>query len=351
MKQGSGNGAKLRLVRDEKFHRRTVLGGIAALLLLSTSPVLAHHLARSAQGLVGNADHLGALCMAALLMLLEPVHYAFHLLLAGGLIYAAWDRVRAARSLTRALAPLDARMLVAGEPFWQAARATGIDPARVRVVASLPTAALTAGIIRPLIYVSRELLDVLSQEELIAVLAHEGAHLTRRDPLRLSLFRFLACTLFWLPALRQLADDMADEAEVLADDKAREGGSLALATAILALAARVPDRALAAAVGFAQPSLLERRVRRLTGERVPARTHLTRNSLVGAFAALLLVWTSGIAAAAPRQRMAPHQSYCATHEHRALRHLFCRGARSAYICPHPGGSPSSLAVASDPLTA
>lgn len=343
-------------MRDEKFHRRTVLGGIAALLLLSTSPVLAHHLARGAQSLVGNADHLGALCMAALLILLEPVHYAFHLLLAGGLIYALWDRVRAARILKRALAPLDARMPAAGEPFWQVARDTGIDPARIRVVASLPTPALTAGIIRPLIYVSRELPDILSRQELIAVLAHEGAHLTRRDPMRLSLFRFLACTLFWLPALRHLAEDMADEAEVLADDEARQGRPLVLATALLALAGLASNRALPGTVGFANPSLLERRVRRLTGEQVVAHTHLTRISLLSAVAALLLVWTSGMAAAAPLTRVAPQESHCTGHKQAAFRHLFCLGhpfSRPAHVCPHESdlhSHPAGSSAPSQPLT-
>ena len=281
MRQNSQAWVKSTASREEEFHRRTVLGGIAVLLLLSTSPVFAHHLARGAQTLLGNADHVGALCVAALLMLLEPVHYAFHLLIIVGLAYAVWDRVRAARSLQHALAPLDARRPAEGEPFWQAARNIGIDPDRIRVVGCLPTPALTAGSLHPLIYVSRELADILSRDELIAVLAHEGAHLRRRDPLRLSLFRFLACTLFWLPAIRRLADDVADEAEVLADDEARRGRPLALATAILSLAGRAPSRALPVVVGFAQPSLLERRVRRLTGEQVSARTHLTRTSLLG----------------------------------------------------------------------
>lgn len=342
--------------RDEEFHRRAVLGGIAALLLLSTSPVFAHHLARGAQSLVGNADHLGALCMAALLMLLEPVHYAFHLLLLVGLVYAVWDRLRAAESLKYALAPLDERPPAPGEALWEASREAGIDPARVRIVAALPTPALTAGSIRPVIYVSRELPDILSRDELIAVLAHEGAHLARRDPLRLSLFRFLACALFWLPAIRRLADDMADEAEVLADDKARQGRTLALATALLALAGRGPNWPWAAAPGFARPSLLERRIRRLTGEQVGARSHLTRTSLLGALVALLLAWTSGIAAAAPLTMVAPHEAHCSGQEQPALRHLFCLGgpfSRLAPVCPHESdlhSHPAASSAPSQPLT-
>jgi Zn-dependent protease with chaperone function len=345
-------------VRYEAYHRLTVLGGIAALLLLSTSPVFAHHLARGAQSVVGNADHLGALCMAALLMLLEPVHYAFHLLLLVGVVYAVWDRLRAARSLKYALAPLDARPPAVGEAFWEASREAGVDPARVRIVAALPTPALTAGIIRPLIYVSRDLLVILSRDELIAVLAHEDAHLRRRDPLRLSLLRFLACTLFWVPAVRRLADDVADEAEVLADDHARKDRPLVLATAILRLAGRVQNRVLpTATVGFVRSTLLDRRVRRLAGQQVHAHSHLTRSSVVGALAALLLVWTSGLAAgtAHVRHPIVMRESHCESHEGSALRHLFCLGhpfSKLAHVCPHESdrhSHPAATSADSQPL--
>lgn len=359
MKQGSGVGATLTSAGDEEFHRRTVLGGIAALLLLSTSPVFAHHLARGAQSLMGNADHFGALCMAALLMLLEPVHYAFHLLLLVGLVYAVWDRLRAARSLKCALAPLDAHPPAVGEAFWEASCQAGVDPARVRIVAALPTPALTAGIIRPLIYVSRDLLVILSRDELIAVLAHEGAHLRRRDPLRLSLLRFLACTLFWIPAVRRLADDVADEAEVLADDQARKDRPLVLATAILRLAGRPHVRVLPpATVGFVRPTLLDRRVRRLAGQQIHAHSHLTRTSVLGAFTVLLLVWTSGLAvAAAPAKHPSViHESHCESHEGSAIRHLFCLGhpfSKLAHVCPHESdlhSHPAPSSAPSQPLT-
>lgn len=338
MKQASGTRARPTPARDEEVHRRAVLGGIAALLLLSTSPVFAHHLARGAQSLVGSADHLGALCMTALLMLLGPLHHAFHLLLLIGLVYAVWDRIRAMRSLKFALAPLDARLPAVGGTFWEASHQAGVDPARVRIVAALPTPALTAGIIRPLIYVSQDLQVILSRDQLIAVLAHEGAHLSRKDPLRLSLLRFLACTLFWIPAVTRLAEDAADEAEVLADDQAREDRPLVLATAILTLAGRVQDRVLpTGTVGFVRPTLLDRRVRRLAGQQVHAQSHLTRSSVVSALTALLLAWTSGFAVAHAKHPSIIHEPHCQSHAGSALRHLFCLGhpfSRLAHVCPH-----------------
>ena len=107
----------------------------------------------------------------------------------------------------------------------------------MRVVSGLPTPAFTVGWLRPRVYVDAALAGLLTADELAAVLAHEEAHVARRDPLRLSALRFLACTLFFLPALRRLAADAADEAEIAADDRAAglagAGAPLALASAIV----------------------------------------------------------------------------------------------------------------------
>lgn len=346
MNRGSLGDLTAALTLREQSHRRVVLCAIAALFILSTSPVFAHHLASGAHSLLGGADHLGAFCLTALHLLLAPVHYAFHIVLWIGLAYGLWDRWRAWRSGVRALDPLEAAVPTPGDPFWQAAQATGIDPRRLRLVPGLPSPALTIGIVRPVIYVARELAAELTGDELIAVLAHEGAHLTRCDPLRLSLLRFLACTLFWIPALRRLADDVADEAEILADDRAARGRPLVLATAILTLAQRhVPLRAgdvPMPSVGFCNAHLLDRRVRRLAGERVPVRSHVTRRSVIGALAALSLVWTSGLLMAhpLPSTLASHHKAHCEHHGESAVRHLFCLGGPFATLareCPHAAG--------------
>ena len=112
--------------------------------------------------------------------------------------------------------------------------------------------------------------------ELNAVLAHEQAHVVRRDPLRLAALRFLACTLFWLPALRRLADDVTDEAEIAADDIAAGDQPLVLASAILRVASwrdlRAGPLGAIGATGFTCRDLLERRIRRLAGEPAFGRT-------------------------------------------------------------------------------
>ena len=76
-------------------------------------------------------------------------------------------------------------------------------------MSGLPNPAFTAGWWHPRVYVAAEIADVLDEDQLTAVLMHEAAHLTRRDPLRLSVLRFLAHTLFYLPTFGRLAEDAA----------------------------------------------------------------------------------------------------------------------------------------------
>ena len=333
----------------ELLCRRAVLGGIGVLTLLGTLPIVGHHVAGGANAIWESADHVGQLCLVGLRALLIPVHQLFHVFLGAGLLYAALDRATAWRRMHRVLVGLDTRRPRPDEPLWLAATGAGLSVEQVWVVAGLPNPAFTAGWFRPQVYVSQSLIRRLSQAELAAVLAHESAHVFRRDPLRLSLFRAFACVLFWIPAIRKLAEDVADEAEVHADDVAARRDPLMLASAILSVASwRVrgarPEAHLSA-VGFACRNMVERRVRRLAGEDVAPATHLTRRSLVGAMLVLVLVWASGAAEFSP-QGNGKGPSYgaeggtvmnCAAHVGPALLHVFCPGfalGPLATHCPH-----------------
>jgi len=188
------------------------------------------------------------------------------------------------------------------------------------------------------VYVARALVERLSPPELEAVLAHEAWHVDRRDPLRLSLLRFLSCVLFWLPAVHRLAEDIADEAEIRADDRASRGRPLELAAAILTLAQWARPTATAHdGVGFDDRDLLDRRVRRLAGENVVPKSRVTRRSIVGAVMALALAWTSGAAMAHPLPSdVRDHPEHCEQHGAAAIFHLFCLGLSSPTNshCPH-----------------
>lgn len=337
------------LAAREQTRRRTLLVSIGVLIVLSTSPVFGHHLMGSGESLLRGTDRIGELCLVALHLLLAPVHEVFHSLLVVGVMYAAWDRIRAWRRLRESLRRLPNTRLEPGDPIWTAARAAGVTPELIRVTNGSPNPAFTAGWWKPSIYLSRQLARSLSSAELAAVIAHEGAHVSRRDPLRLSLFRFLGRTLFWLPALSRLAADLADEAEIDADDRAAGTAPLVLASAIVSVAQwghrhSTSSPIYPGVVGFAQGDLVERRVLRLSGEDVPLPSHVTRRSITGAAAALALVLTSGVLMAHPlpseageHMQHAPGSRNCGRHTGLALLHLFCPelgAARTSHPCPH-----------------
>jgi Zn-dependent protease with chaperone function len=321
----------------EQRHRRLLLLAIGALLLLAMSPLFGHHLGRQTDALFAGRDHLGALCLIALHHLAEPVHRLFHILFLAGVAYALWDRVQAWTRVRRTLGLLPTSASAQDGGIAAAARDVGLPNSRVRVLRRLPSPAFTVGWLRPRVYVAAELESALSPDQLRAVLAHEAEHVRRRDPLRLSLLRFVSLTLFWLPALRRLADDFADDAEIVADDAATAGRPLVLASAILALAEWGQPRSSSGGTAFDERDLLERRIRRLAGEETPPRSRLTRRSLLAAGAALMLVWASGAAVAHPLPDGLLHASHCVHPDAAPWTHLTCGGGnahRAGDVCLH-----------------
>lgn len=330
-----------RVAASERSHRRIALFGVLMLLLLGILPVIIDDAPTELEAALTGVDHLGALCVAALHLLLAPVHGGFHVLLGAGIGYALFDRLRAWRKLSAALRPLDAFEPRPGGRIWTAAVSAGLLPSRIRVVVGLPNPAFTVGIVAPMIYVAAELPLRLNAEQLQSVLSHEAAHVARRDPLRLTLLRGLAAALFWIPALARLAEDLGDDSEIVADDMAANRGEpVVLASAILALADwRAESAGLPrAAVGFCHGALLERRVRRLLGEDVPVSSHMTRLSLSLAMAALAIVWASGVLMAHPLPasdaRRTAGESHCEHAAESPLAHLFCRGGSHSGDCRH-----------------
>ncbi len=292
--------------------------------MLSILPTFAHHLLNGIEAPLGGVDHIGAFCAAAIRLLLTPVHGAFHLALAIGLAFGLWDRFAAWRSLQTVLRSLHSQPPCRNGPLWHAAQRSKIEPERLHVVSGLANPAFTAGLWSPQIYVSSSLELRLSQGELNCVIAHEAAHVARRDPLRLSAYRFLSCLLFWLPAFKGLAADIADEAEIQADATAADDAPLVLASAILKLAAEPASMSLPrSVVRFSNPDLLNRRIRRLAGEDTSLPCRVSRGSITFATFAAFLVLISGLAAAQTPPGVTADNNHCRHHHGSLWSHIWC----------------------------
>jgi Zn-dependent protease with chaperone function len=153
--------------------------------------------------------------------------------------------------------------------------------------------AFCAGYVRPRIYVSTGALDVLSDDELAAVLLHEDHHRVLRDPLRLACAQILSQALFFLPALQSLGDRWSDLAEERADDAAVQaaGDKGPLAAALLAFDDRTPP---------GSSGISPQRVDSLLGHPVRWRlpSALIAASLAVLSALIVLVWRASAAASA-----------------------------------------------------
>jgi Zn-dependent protease with chaperone function len=191
---------------------------------------------------------------------------------------ASWRQVRGYRSLLHQLGAV--------EPLDK-------DP-RVNVIADPRPQAFCAGYLRPRVYVSRRAVELLTEAELDAVLAHEHHHRRVRDPLRLAYARILSEAVFFLPVLRSLSERYAELAELSADHAAvaaNAGEAAPLASALLAFDESGPPGA---------PGISSERVDALLGEPIHwrLRSWLLAGSLVLLSGLTAVVWlVSGAASA------------------------------------------------------
>jgi hypothetical protein len=167
------------------------------------------------------------------------------------------------------------------------------DPG-VSVIRDPRPQAFCAGYFLPAVYISGRTVELLSDVELAAVLAHEHHHRRVRDPLRMACGRILSEALFFVPALRTLCDRYADVAELNADRAAvyASGGREApLASALLVFDENAPP-----GVGGISPERVDYLLGQPASWRLPA---WLLAASVGALSALSLVvwWSSGTAAA------------------------------------------------------
>jgi hypothetical protein len=151
-----------------------------------------------------------------------------------------------------------------------AATRSGDGPAHAVAVRVGPVAVpAVAGILEPRVLVPAAALR-WPREWLVAALAHEAAHVERRDLGWLQLARLLRAVLWFHPAAWWLARRLAVEAELACDERAVGAGidPIAYAGALVGIAGDGRRAALSTLAVVSRPSELRRRVVRLVGGRV-----------------------------------------------------------------------------------
>lgn len=138
---------------------------------------------------------------------------------------------------------------------------------RIVVVDGCPGGAALVGIRRPTLVVDATILSSLDEQELEGLLAHELAHVRRRDNLLALVVCLVRDVFFFVPGGRWMTRRLCAERELAADHVAvgATGRPAALASGLLkALDARRADLACAA---FAAPAAVVGRVERLIADR------------------------------------------------------------------------------------
>ncbi len=143
-------------------------------------------------------------------------------------------RTRLAVRPLLALAETSSRLAAACEQ-------AGADP---RIVCAIPAEAPTSfcwGLLRRRIIVTSALIDVLSEGELAAVVAHEAEHARVYDPAWMLFARCASSAFFWLPLAADLRDRYFVRKELAADRAAIDRvGSRAFGSALLTVSAPGP---------------------------------------------------------------------------------------------------------------
>lgn len=294
---GDGPAGYASVRSAEARHRALVRFGVAVLLALSVVPATGRP-RDVLSPIVDRCREVLERCALVLQAAGAPFHWLPIALLAVGLGYALVDRVRLSGKVARVLRAHRWRRPCPAEPIGRLAAEFGCGT-HVRVlIGPAPNPAFTAGLLRPRVYISAELQHRLGSAELRAVVRHELHHLRRYDPLRFALLRFAGKVLFWLPLIGVLAEDLMEDAEVMADDFAADAGGggdpLDVAAALVKLGRANAEALTVGVASLGGFRLLDRRVRRLASERVTRPGVLRWRPAILSAAALAVIWLASV---------------------------------------------------------
>ena len=118
----------------------------------------------------------------------------------------------------------------------------GISIPTFRFANSFPIIAVV-GTVKPRLFIAEQVLEILSEEELTAAIAHEGGHLAAHDNFKRALLRACRDALMIVPCGRSLDRAWAEAAECAADEHAVQQNAetaLNLASALVKIAKMIP---------------------------------------------------------------------------------------------------------------
>lgn len=151
-----------------------------------------------------------------------------------GVMLAGWRAIRSSLA-TRSLLN---QWLSAAIPV----KLPGISIPTFRIPHRFPVIAVV-GTFRPRLFIADRVLASLSQEELVAAIAHECGHLAARDNFKRSMLRACRDSLLIIPCGRSLDRAWAEASESAADEYAAEESAtlaLNLASALVRIAKMIP---------------------------------------------------------------------------------------------------------------
>ena len=208
---------------------------------------------------VDNNSHLTAIIAAAALI----AYIATLLYLTARLLY----RLHRTHILRHTAQPIT----LTGDPLtlWQrCTRLFGVHDAQLATSAAI-SGPSTIGIRRRIVLVPPTLLTDLPHEDLAAALAHEFAHMRRRDFAKNLLYELIALPIAWHPLLWLTRLRITESREMVCDELAAHAmyGTTRYAHSLLRLAvsfSRPTPAATLHTIGILDANVLERRVMKLT---------------------------------------------------------------------------------------
>jgi Zn-dependent protease with chaperone function len=174
-----------------------------------------------------------------------------------------------------------------------------------------PAHAFSLGFWRPRIWLTAGFVNLLTDEELATVLAHEAHHCRQRDPLRLLIGRTLKSAFFFLPLVSHLAEAVELQQEMAADRSAilHAGNDLPLLCTLQKMLKQGATGGVSSAAAYSPFNVTEARLRRLI---YPAQRRNWRVVVSGWLINLGTLVILSSLAFLPAQALAKHQetSHC-----------------------------------------